>query len=80
MSSLRQRVHRDRVGDWLFFHEKILLAEEVDHHLPAGLAIGASERSGGRRHHPALVDHREHRQAVALADLEVGLVVPGRDL
>ena len=51
------------------------------HHIDARrLAIRPGERPRGGCHHPPLVDHGQDRQAVPLADLEVGGVVAWRDL
>ena len=73
-------VHAHRMRDRLLLHEEALVPEELHHHLTRGLAVRAGERSGGGRHHPALVDDREHRETVALTDLEVGRIVAWGDL
>ena len=73
-------VHTDGVRDRLLLREKALPTQQLHHLAARGVAVRTGERTRRGRHHPALVDDREHLQPVALPDLEVGRVVAGRDL
>ncbi len=70
----------DRVRVWLFLDQKPLRLQVGDDGLARLEAILALVRPGLGGHLAVEADGRDNGQAVAVADLEVERVVPGRDL
>ena len=73
-------VHADRVRKRFFLHEQAAVLQHLDRHAPSDVTVGSSQRSRRGCHEAARVDDRDHRQTVALSDVEVGGVVARSDL
>jgi hypothetical protein len=70
----------DRVHVGTLLGDDEPLGPQGGHHRRAGLEAIQTQEGARRGDHPTLVEHRDRRQPVPLADLEVVRVVPRGDL